>query len=39
MKKIIRMAGVILVLLLYQLDKKYDKIMGELMEREARGVL
>ena len=30
-------AGVIVVLLFYQLDKKYDRIMEELMEREARG--
>lgn len=31
--------GVIIVLLLYKLDKKYEGIMSELMERESRGEL
>ncbi len=32
-------AGVLIVLLFYKLDKYYDKIMNELMDREARGEL
>ena len=30
-------AIIIIVLALYQLDKKYDQIMQDLAEREARG--
>ena len=36
---IIVAAGVLIVLLFYKLDTYYDKIMNELMDREARGEL
>ncbi len=36
---IIVAAGVLIVLLFYKLDTYYDKIMNELMEREAKGEL